>query len=132
MILDPEAGVIYFKKCFLPYGFLTRKVRGWYACELSDIQSIVLAAPIRGKYDYSTTHEYLMTHRPWGMFIDTVHGKVEYIKCMMNDETWRVGKYLEEYIRCQEKESPLSLLKTKGAELLVIDESDGFFAFAKL
>jgi hypothetical protein len=36
----------------------------------------------------------------------------------MNDETWRVGKYLEEYIRCQEKESPLSRLKTKSAELL--------------
>ena len=131
MILDPEAGVIYFKKCFLPYGFLTRKVRGWYACELSDIQSIVLAAPIRGKYDYSTTHEYLMTHRPWGMFIDTVHGKVEYIKCMMNDETWRVGKYLEEYIRCQEKESPLSRLKTKSAELVFIDESEGIFGLVK-
>ena len=123
--------MIYFKKCFLPYGFLPRKVRGWYACELSDIQSIVLAAPIRGKYDYSTTHEYLMTHRPWGMFIDTVHGKVEYIKCMMNDETWRVGKYLEEYIRCQEKESPLSRLKTKSAELVFINELEGEFAVVK-
>ena len=117
MILDPEAGVIYFKKCFVPYGFLTRKVRGWYACKLSDIQRILFAA---------------LTHRSWGMCIYTVHGKVEYIECMMNDETWRVGKYLEEYIRCQEKESPLSLLKTKGAELLVIDESDGIFGSVKL
>ena len=117
MILDPEAGVIYFKKCFVPYGFLTRKVRGWYACELSDIQKILFAA---------------LTHRAWGMCIYTVHGKVEYIECMMNDETWRVGKYLEEYIRCQEKESPLSLLKTKSTELVVIDESDGIFGSVKL
>ena len=121
MILDPEAGVIYFKKCFLPYGFLTRKVRGWYACELSDIQKILFAAPPRE-----------ITHRSWGMCIYTVHGKVEYIECMMNDETWRVGKYLEEYIRCQEKESPLSLLKTKSTELVVIDESDGIFGSVKL
>ena len=117
MILDPEAGVIYFKKCFVPYGFLTRKVRGWYACKLSDIQRILFAA---------------LTHRAWGMCIYTVHGKVEYIECMMNDETWRVGKYLEEYIRCQEKESPLSLLKTKSTELVVIDESDGIFGSVKL
>ena len=102
MILDPEAGVIYFKKCFVPYGFLTRKVRGWYACEFSDIQSIYFEAPNRDGF----------------MHIDTVHGKVVYITCMMNDEAWRVGKYLEEYIRCQEKESPLSRLKTKSAELL--------------
>ena len=101
MILDPEAGVIYFKKCFLPYGFLTRKVRGWYACELSDIQSIYFEAPNRDGF----------------MHIDTIHGKVVYITCMMNDEAWRVGKYLEEYIRCQEKESPSSRLKTKSAEL---------------
>jgi hypothetical protein len=107
MILDPEAGVIYFKKCFVPYGFLTRKVRGWYACDLSDIQKILFAAPPRE-----------ITHSAWGMGIYTVHGKVEYIECRMNDETWRVGKYLEEYIRCQEKESPLSRLKTKSAELL--------------
>ena len=134
MILDPEAGVIYFKKCFVPYGFLTRKIRGWYACKLSDIQSIVLAAPIRGKYDYSTTHEYLMTHGEWGICINTVHGKVEYIPCMMNDETWRIGKYLEEYIRCQEKESPSSRLKTKSAELLTeFDLRTGDFApFVKM
>ena len=121
MILDPEAGVIYFKKCFVPYGFLTRKVRGWYACDLSDIQKILFAAPPRE-----------ITHSAWGMGIYTVHGKVEYIKCRMNDETWRVGKYLEEYIRCQEKESPLSQLKTKSAELLVIDETDGIFGSVKL
>ena len=113
MILDPEAGVIYFKKCFVPYGFLTRKVRGWYACDLSDIQKI------------------LFTHREVGMCIYTVHGKVEYIDCRMNEETWRVGKYLEEYICCQEKESPLSQLKTKSAELLVIDETDGIFGSVK-
>jgi hypothetical protein len=113
MILDPEAGVIYFKNCFVPYGFLTRRVRGWYACDLSDIQKI------------------LFTHREWGMCIYTVHGKVEYIDCRMNEETWRVGKYLEEYIRCQEKESPLSQLKTKSAELLVIDETDGIFGSVK-
>ena len=134
MILDPEAGVIYFKKCFVPYGFLTRKIRGWYACELSDIQSIVLAAPMRGKGDYSTTHEYLMTHGEWGICIDTVYGKVEYIPCMMNDETWRVGKYLEEYIRCQEKESPLSRLKTTSADFLTwADVRTGNFApFVKM
>ena len=115
MILDPEAGVIYFKKCFVPYGFLTRKVRGWYACKLSDIQRILLSPPPRSKYE---AREYTIAHREWGMCIDTVHGKVEYIECMMNDEIWRVGKYLEEYIRCQEKESPLSRLKTKSAELI--------------
>ena len=134
MILDPEAGVIYFKKCFVPYGFLTRKVRGWYACELSDIQSILLAVPMRGKGDYSTTHEYLMKHGEWVICIDTVHGKVEWITCMMNDETWRVGKYLEEYIRCQEKESPLSRLKTTSADFLTwADVRTGNFApFVKM
>ena len=118
MILDPEAGVIYFKKCFVPYGFLTRKVRGWYACELSDIQSIYFEAPNRDGF----------------MHIDTIHGKVVYITCMMNDEAWRVGKYLEEYIRCQEKESPLSQLKTKSAELLTaFDGRTGDFApFVKM
>ena len=129
MILDPEAGVIYFKKCFVPYGFLTRKVRGWYACKLSDIQRILLSPPPRSKYE---AREYTIAHREWGMCIDTVHGKVEHIECIMNDEIWRVGKYLEEYIRCQEKESPLSQLKTKSAELLVIDESDGIFGLVKL
>jgi len=128
MILDPEAGVIYFKKCFVPYGFLTRKVRGWYACKLSDIQRILLTPPPRSKYE---AFEYTITHREWGMCIDSVHGKVEYIECIMNDEIWRVGKYLEEYIRCQEKESPLSQLKTKSAELLVIDETDGIFGSVK-
>ena len=139
MILDSEAGVIYFKKCFVPYGFLTRKVRGWYACKLSDIQRILLTPPPRSKYE---AREYTIAHREWGMCIDTVHGKVEYIECMMNDEIWRVGKYLEEYIRCQEKESPLSRLKTKSAELITeFDALTGdlapfvkmfFFAFMSL
>ena len=126
--------MIYFKKCFVPYGFLTRKIRGWYACELSDIQSILLAVPMRGKGDYSTTHEYLMKHGEWVICIDTVHGKVEWITCMMNDETWRVGKYLEEYIRCQEKESPLSRLKTTSADFLTwADVRTGNFApFVKM
>ncbi len=124
MILDPEAGVIYFKNCFVPYGFLTRRVRGWYACDLSDIQSVVMLAPQFGEGERGRivngvriTLEYLWTHTPWYMFIDTVHGKVGTISCMMHDATWTAGKYLEEYIRYQEKESPRSLLKKQAFDI---------------
>ena len=83
MILDPEAGVIHFKNCFVPYGFLTRRVRGWYACELSDIQSVVLVLPKRRVQDrYRETWEHFKTHTPWRMVIDTMHGKVDNISCI--------------------------------------------------
>ena len=124
MILDPEAGVIYFKNCFVPYGFLTRRVRGWYACDLSDIQSVVIFQPQfsiqerrRIMNGVRITLEYLRTHSPWYMLIDTAHGKVDNINCMINDATWTVGKYLEEYILYQEKESPRSHLKTQALEI---------------
>ena len=114
MILDPEAGVIYFKKCFVPYGYLPRRIRGWYACELSDIQSILFKAISGSKY----------------MAIDTVHGKVMLISCS-TEEACRIELYLKEYIRCQEKESPLSRLKKKAIGLVFIDELEGGFGFVK-
>ena len=135
MILDPEAGVIHFKNCFVPYGFLTRRVRGWYACELSDIQSVVLVLPKRRVQDrYRETWEHFKTHTPWRMVIDTMHGKVDNISCMMNDTTWIIGKYLEEYIRYKEKESPRSRLKTQVFDISPVTEtmSQASCVFAKI
>ncbi|NBU73653.1 MAG: hypothetical protein EBS30_00255 [Planctomycetes bacterium] len=136
IILDPEVGVIYFKNCFVPYGFLTRRVRGWYACDMSDIQSVVIFQPNgRRRFEYSLimTLEYIRTHCTWYMLIDTAHGKVDNISCMINDATWTVGKYLEEYIRHQEKESPRSRLKTQVFDISPVETmSQNYYPLIKM
>jgi hypothetical protein len=68
------------------------------------------------------------------MFIDTAHGKVGTISCMMHDATWMAGKYLEEYIRYQEKESPRSRLKTQVFDISPVAEtmSQSTYAFVKV